>query len=303
MADTDASDESLSSQSSSSRYFSAILLALLLLTVVYRSVGITRPLVGNFSTKSVIYGMIARNWAEDRAGLFYPTMDVLVGGERSLHMLEFSVSTQLTGALWKWFGGSLDIWGRATSIAFLAASVLLLVAMVRRRHGDAAACGAGAMLALSPISVIYGQTFMLDSSIVFFTRRGVLLCRSLATVGSEALVAALDAVLCPPAPDEGLSRAAAVAHGGHGALAGAVWADRSGAAAVAARPVLGRLGAGHPGRDSGYALVPSCNSDGRAGESPTQSTSIPVSRVTRQAIALPIRCCSRAISTVRPSTI
>ena len=169
MASTDASDESSLAHSSRARYFPAIVVALVLFTVAYRSLGITRPLVGNFSTKSVIYGMIARNWAEGRAGLFYPTMDVLVGGERSLHMLEFSVSAQLTGALWKWFGGSLDVWGRATSIAFLAASVLLLVAMVRRRHGDWAALGAGFMLAVSPISVVYGQTFMLDASIVFFT--------------------------------------------------------------------------------------------------------------------------------------
>ena len=169
MAGTDALDEISPPQSFRVRYFPVILLALLLFTVAYRSLGITRPLVGNFSTKSVIYGMIARNWAEGRAGLFYPTMDVLVGGERSLHMLEFSVSAQLTGAFWSWFGGSLDVWGRATSIAFLAASVLLLIAMVRRRHGDAAALGSGVMLALSPISVVYGQTFMLDASIVFFT--------------------------------------------------------------------------------------------------------------------------------------
>jgi 4-amino-4-deoxy-L-arabinose transferase-like glycosyltransferase len=169
MASTDAPDEGSLSQPSRVRHFSVILFLLLVVTVGYRSLGITRPLIGNFSTKSVIYGMIARNWAEGRAGMFYPTMDVLVGGERSLHMLEFSVSAQLTGALWKWFGGALDVWGRATSIAFLAASVLLLVTMVRRRHGDAAALGAGAMLALSPISVAYGQTFMLDASIVFFT--------------------------------------------------------------------------------------------------------------------------------------
>ncbi len=175
MADAQASDESSFPQTTRLRHFSVILLVLLLFTLGYRSLGITRPLVGNFSTKSVIYGMIARNWAEGRAGLFYPTMDVLVGGERSLHMLEFSVSAQLTGALWKSFGGSLDVWGRATSIAFLAASVLLLVAMVRRRHGDAAAIGAGTMLALSPISVVYGQTFMLDASIVFFTV-GVFYC-------------------------------------------------------------------------------------------------------------------------------
>ncbi|NLE62075.1 MAG: phospholipid carrier-dependent glycosyltransferase, partial [Planctomycetes bacterium] len=145
------------------------MLVLLVFATAYRSLGITRPLVGNFSTKSVIYGMIARNWAEGRAGLFYPTMDVLVGGQRSLHMLEFSVSAQLTGALWKWFGGSLDVWGRATSVAFMAAAILLLVALAGVRHGQAAALGAGLSLALSPISVVYGQTFMLDASIVLFT--------------------------------------------------------------------------------------------------------------------------------------
>lgn len=169
MTGTDAIEDSGGPHSSRVRHFTVIVLLLLIFATAYRSLGITRPLVGNFSTKSVIYGMIARNWAEGRAGLFYPTMDVLVGGRRSLHMLEFSVSAQLTGALWKWFGGSLDVWGRATSVAFLAAAILLLVALVRARHGQAAALGAGVTLALSPISVVYGQTFMLDASIVFFT--------------------------------------------------------------------------------------------------------------------------------------
>ena len=40
---------------------------------------------------------------------------------------------------------------------------------VRRRHGPTAALGAGLVLALSPISIIYGQNFMLDASLVFFT--------------------------------------------------------------------------------------------------------------------------------------
>lgn len=169
MTGTDATSDNGPSQSSKVRHFAAIVLVLLVFATAYRGLGITRPLVGNFSTKSVIYGMIARNWAEGRAGLFYPTMDVLVGGQRSLHMLEFSVSAQLTGALWKWFGGSLDVWGRATSVAFMAAAILLLVALAGARHGQAAALGAGLTLALSPISVVYGQTFMLDASIVLFT--------------------------------------------------------------------------------------------------------------------------------------
>ncbi|MDD4267625.1 MAG: hypothetical protein GXY25_06690 [Pirellulaceae bacterium] len=169
MTGKDATSENGLTHSLRVRHFPALVLFLVVFATAYRSLGITRPLVGNFSTKSVIYAMIARNWAEGRAGLFYPTMDVLVGGQRSLHMLEFSVSAQLTGALWRWLGGSLDVWGRATSVAFMAAAILLLVALVRARHGQAAALGAGLTLALSPISVVYGQTFMLDASIVLFT--------------------------------------------------------------------------------------------------------------------------------------
>jgi 4-amino-4-deoxy-L-arabinose transferase-like glycosyltransferase len=84
-------------------------------------------------------------------------------------MLEFSVSAYLTGALWGLCGGSLDVWGRATSVAFSVAAVAVLFFLVRRWHGTTAAIGAGLVLALSPISVIYGQSFMLDASLVFFT--------------------------------------------------------------------------------------------------------------------------------------
>ncbi len=145
------------------------LFGLLALTAAVRLPAITRPLLGNFATKNVIHAMIARNWVQGRAGVLYPTLDCLVGGRRSLHMLEFSVSAYLTGGLWGLFGGSLDVWGRATSVAFSVASAAVLFLLVRRWHGTTAALGAGLILALSPISIIYGQSFMLDASLVFFT--------------------------------------------------------------------------------------------------------------------------------------
>ncbi|MHC4407129.1 MAG: glycosyltransferase family 39 protein, partial [Planctomycetota bacterium] len=142
---------------------------MLALTVAIRLPGIDRPLVGNFATKNAMYAMIARNWVEGRAGLLHPTLDCMVGGKRSLHMLELSVSAHVTGCLWTIFGGSLDVWGRATAVAFCVGSVTLLFLFVRGRHGTTAALGAGFVLALSPVSVIYGQMFMLDASLVFFT--------------------------------------------------------------------------------------------------------------------------------------
>lgn len=141
---------------------------LLLLAFALRVPGLTRPLLGNFSTKSVVFGMMVRNWAEGRADLWHPTIDCLVGGRRSLHMAEFPVSAYLTGFGWRVLGGSLDVWGRATAVAFSVASVGLLYLLVRRRHGPTAALGTGLTLALSPVAVIYGQSFMIDASMVFF---------------------------------------------------------------------------------------------------------------------------------------
>ncbi len=161
--------QSTTSQVSQSRQLVAAVLALAVLAVAVRSIALERPLLGNFATKNVVYAMIARNWAEGRASLWYPTLDQLAGGRRSLHMLELPVSACLTGALWRGLGGSLDVWGRATSVAFSTASVLMLFALVRRRHGPGAAIGAATALALSPVSIIYGQSFMLEASLMLFT--------------------------------------------------------------------------------------------------------------------------------------
>ena len=140
-----------------------------MLTLLARLPGLTRPLVGNFATKSVVYAMIARNWVEGRSDFRYPTLDLLAGGHRSLHMLEMPCSAYLSGWLWKTLGGSLDVWGRATAVGFSLAAVSVLYCLVRRRHGPVAALGAATALALAPVSIIYGQSFMLEASLVFFT--------------------------------------------------------------------------------------------------------------------------------------
>jgi len=155
------------------RFDIAALLLLLAVTAAVRLPGLGRPLLGNFATKQAVYGMIARNWAEGRAPLWYPTLDVLRGGRRSLHLVELPVSAYLTGAAWRWMGGSLDTWGRATALLFSLGSVGLLFLLVRRRHGRPAAVGAGLAMALSPVSIIYGQSFMLEASLVFFTAAAI----------------------------------------------------------------------------------------------------------------------------------
>jgi len=141
------------------------LFAILLVTLLMRAPGFDRPLLGHFGTKSAVYGMIARNLAEGRAGFFEPTLDLLKGGQRSLHMLELPLPAYFVGGCWRLFGGSLDAWGRGFSIAWSIAGVALMYSFMRRRHGEVAAIGSSAALAMSPVGIIFGQSFQLESAL------------------------------------------------------------------------------------------------------------------------------------------
>jgi len=142
---------------------------LLAVTALVRLIGASRPLVGHFATKNVVYAMIARNWASGRAPLWQPTLDCLAGEERVLHLLEVPISSYTAGGCWAVFGGSLDVWGRLVSVAFSTASVALMFRLVERWHGRRAAWGAAVALSIAPVSIIYGQAFMLEASVVCFT--------------------------------------------------------------------------------------------------------------------------------------
>lgn len=144
------------------------LLGLLVLTVALRVPGIERPLTGNFATKNVVYAMIARNWALGRGGLLEPTLDCMVGGQRSLHLLEFPVSAYMSGLAWKCLGGSLDVWGRLTALGFTLGAVALLVLLATRWHGPDVGLVSGLAMAVSPVSIFYGRSFMLEASLMCF---------------------------------------------------------------------------------------------------------------------------------------
>lgn len=161
-------DQYITHTSTPRQFIRKWLLVLIVVTVVVRVPGIHRPLTGNFATKNVVYAMIARNWAEGRAGLWEPTLDCLVGGQRSLHLLEFPVSAYVSGLGWRLCGGSLDVWGRLTAVGFSAAAVALLYLLVVRWHGTVPAVAAGLVLALSPVAILYGRSFMVEASLVCF---------------------------------------------------------------------------------------------------------------------------------------
>lgn len=144
----------------------AAIAILLAATVLVRLPRITRPLLGNFATRMTIHGMIARNWANGTAPAWEPTVDCLRDGKPGLHLVEVPLSAYASGALWRLCGGSLDVCARLTSIACTAVAALLLYLLARRWHGARVAYVAALVLAFSPVSITYGQGFMLEPSIV-----------------------------------------------------------------------------------------------------------------------------------------
>ena len=141
------------------------ILALLALTIGLRVAAVDRPLVGHFATKNVVYAMAARNWAEGVAPAWQPTLDCLAEGERSWHLMEWPASAFLTSLAWRTGGGSLDAWGRITAIAWTCLAVVCAYRLGRRKFGELEGRVAGFVLACAPVSIIYGQSFMLEASI------------------------------------------------------------------------------------------------------------------------------------------
>ncbi len=139
-----------------------------LIAIAARSAHLTRPLLGNFATKNAAYGMIARNFARGNAPLWRPTVDVIINGNAGAHLLEVPLSAYLAGWGWDTLGGSLDVWGRALTVLQSALAAALLVCLGGRWFGRQAGMAAGVAYALSPVSIIYGQSFMLEASVTFF---------------------------------------------------------------------------------------------------------------------------------------
>ena len=142
---------------------------LLIGALAVRVVGLQRPLVGTFATKAAVHAMEARNWALGRAPIWQPTIDTLADGTRAWHLMEWPAVAYAAGLGWKLCGGSLDAWGRGLSMACSLVSVWLAYRIAGRWFGDRAAQGAAFVIAFSPVSIVYGQSFLLEASVAALT--------------------------------------------------------------------------------------------------------------------------------------
>lgn len=144
--------------------------AIIVLGILLRMMGISRPLLGNFSMYQTANGMIAKFFIENHfSTLLYPQVNILVGGKPGLHLLAYPISPLIASSLFSCWGGSIDFWGRFQSVIFFGVSSVYLYLLVRTLINEKIALGSLVVFGLAPLTLIYGQSFQNEMATVFFS--------------------------------------------------------------------------------------------------------------------------------------
>lgn len=148
----------------------ALALFLVSVPLVIQSVAIQRPFSGHYASyQATVMASIARNMVrENFSELLLPKTDSLIGGKRSLHLNQYPFPALVAALGVKFLGGSFEFWGRFQAIFFNFLSGICLGLIAWRLFGSSVGWASVAIYALSPYTLIYGQSFMSEAMALFF---------------------------------------------------------------------------------------------------------------------------------------
>lgn len=145
-----------------------LLVCVLILAGAVRCLGLYQPYLGNFHSYQLISASMTRFFVREHfSDLLNPKLDILVNGAPGLHLHYYPVASLVAALPIAVFGGPPELWGRLQAILFSLATVLLIYALGARMRDRTFGLLACAVYAFSPISVIYGQSFMNEAAGVF----------------------------------------------------------------------------------------------------------------------------------------
>ncbi len=128
--------------------------------IFLRSLGIARPLLGNFDSYQTGQAMMSAFFANDFFGsLWFPRTYVLMDGEPSVVLLYYPVVSLVVGLVHMITHIPIDILGRAQAVVCHALTLVLLYKWLTVRLGEKLTWMMLWAYSLFPISVIYGQSF------------------------------------------------------------------------------------------------------------------------------------------------
>ncbi len=148
----------------------SFIILVLVFSALIRSLAITKPLLGNFSSYQTVWAMMARFMErEGFRDLLNVKVNILVNGQPGLHLLSYPLASLVAALLHRLGGGSLDFWGRFQAVLFSVSSIPFFYGLVKRLWGERIARVSTFVYAFSPVNVIYGQSFMNEACAMFFS--------------------------------------------------------------------------------------------------------------------------------------
>src|SRR5712692_8596878 len=139
-------------------------LAVLLVGVGVRLIGISQPFVDAWSWRQADVAMIAENFYRHGFRVLYPQIN-WAGSAPGYIGTEFPLVPFLASILYVFFGVS-DWIGRALSVLFFACSVAFLYALAARVFNPRSGVLAAAFWSVTPLSIFAGRSFMPDMASV-----------------------------------------------------------------------------------------------------------------------------------------
>lgn len=135
-----------------------------------RMIGISRPLLGNFAAYQTVNAMITKIFVANHfTSLLYPQLSILVDGKPALHLLAYPVCSLVASLFYFFLGGTIDFWGRFQADLFFGGSCLYLYRFVQMVANHEIALVSLIVFSLSPLTLIYGQSFQNEMATVFFS--------------------------------------------------------------------------------------------------------------------------------------
>ncbi len=131
--------------------------------------GIQRPFSGHFASYQLVMASMARNMLhENFKEILLPKTDLIVGGKKSLHLNQYPFPSLAVALSIRFFGGTMEFWGRFQAIVCNALTALLVGLIAARLFTSLTGWIAATIYALSPFTLVYGQGFFSESMALFF---------------------------------------------------------------------------------------------------------------------------------------
>ena len=154
-----------------------IILCILIASTGLLMVKVSREYLGNFGQRQVYNAWVVRNFDKEGIDVFDAKIDVLDdvnGKQMQVELRDFPLVNPVVAFLCKTFGWSIEFGGRFSSVLFYIGTFIVLFFWLRNYFNEKTLTLILFVFAFLPMSIVYFQSFMHESSALFLFCLGML---------------------------------------------------------------------------------------------------------------------------------